>query len=70
MTTNSQLLTTKPKTKPKTKTKKEEQEIRNFLEKIMKENLPIAVKGNRLPGSLESPKEVGPKEAHPKAHHN
>ena len=25
MTTNSQLLTTKPKTKPKTKTKKEEQ---------------------------------------------
>ena len=30
-------------------------------------------KGNRLPGSLgspESPKEVGPKEAHTKAHHH
>ena len=35
--------------------------------------LPQSVKGNTLPGSPgspESPKEVGPKEAHIKAHHN
>ena len=35
--------------------------------------IPQSVKGNRLtgsPGSLESPKEVGPKDAHTKAHHN
>ena len=35
--------------------------------------LPHSGKGNRLPGSpgsSESTKEVGPKEAHTKAHHN
>ena len=35
--------------------------------------LPQSGKGNRLPGgpgSSESPKEVGPKEEHTKAHHN
>ena len=51
----------------------EEQEIENFFEKIMKENLPSLVKEIRLlgnPGSSESPKEIGPKEAHTKAHHN
>ena len=37
----------------------------------MKEKLPNLVKKIRhaSPGSLESPKEVGPKEAHTKAHH-
>ena len=51
----------------------EEQEIENLFEKIMKENFPNLEKGNRLPGSpgsSESPKESGPKEAHAKAHHN
>ena len=50
----------------------EEQEIENLFEKNNGE-LPQAGKGNRLPGSprnSESPKEVGPKEAHTKAHHN
>ena len=50
----------------------EEQEIENWLEKIMKEKFPQSGEGNRLPGSLgspESPKEVGPKEAHTKAHY-
>ena len=49
----------------------EEQKIENLFEQIMKENFPG--KGNRLPrspGSSESPKEAGPKEAHTKAHHN
>ena len=35
--------------------------------------LPQSGKGNRLPGSpgsSESPKEVGPKEAHTQAHHH
>ena len=48
----------------------EEQEIENLFEKLMKENFPNG-KGNRLPGSpgnSESPKEVGPKEVHKKAH--
>ena len=47
----------------------EEQEI----EHIMKENFPNLAKEVRLPGSPgspESPKRVGPKEAHTKAHHN
>ena len=53
----------------------EEQEIENLFENIMKENgeLPQSGEGNRLPGSpgsSESPKEAGPKEAHTKAHHN
>ena len=50
----------------------EEQEIENLFEKIMKENFPNLA-NERLPGSpgsSESPKEVGPKEAHTKAHHN
>ena len=50
----------------------EEQEVENLLEQIMKE-LPQSGKGNRLPGSPgspESPREVEPKEAHTKAHHN
>ena len=51
----------------------EDQEIENLLENIMKENFPnlakeIVQKGS--PGSSESPKEVGPKEAHTKVHHN
>ena len=52
----------------------EEQEIENIFEKTMKENFPnLAKEINKLlgsPGSSESPKEVGPKEAHAKAHHN
>ena len=50
-----------------------EQEIKNLFEKIMKENFPNLVKEIRLsgsPGSSESPKEIGPKEAHTKVHHN
>ena len=49
----------------------EEQKIENLFEQIMKENFPNLA--NRLPGSpgsSESPKEVGPKEEHTKAHHN
>ena len=45
----------------------EEQETENLFEKIMKENFPNLAKEIRLPespGSSESPKEVGPKEAH------
>ena len=51
----------------------EDQEIEILFEKIMKENVPPPGKGNRLagsPGSSASPKEVGPKEEHTKAHHN
>ena len=51
----------------------EEQEMENLIEQIMKENFPQSGKWNRLPaspGSSENPKEVGPKEAHTKAHHN
>ena len=51
----------------------EEQEIENLFEKNNERQLPQSGKGNRLPGSpgsSESPKEVGPKEAHTKAHHN
>ena len=53
--------------------KEEEQEIENLFEKNNEGELPQSDEGNRLPGSLgssESPKEVGPKEAHTKAHHN
>ena len=52
---------------------KQEQEIENLFEKINEGELPHSGKGNRLPGSpgsSESLKEVGPKEAHTKAHHN
>ena len=51
----------------------EEQKIESLFEKIMMQELPQSGKGNRLPGSpgsSESPKEVGLKEAHIKAHHN
>ena len=50
----------------------QEQDIENLFENIMKVFLQSG-KGNRLPGipgSSESPKEVGPKEARTKAHHN
>ena len=53
----------------------EEQQIENLFEQIMKENFPNLAKeidqeAQRSPGSSESPKEVGPKEAYTKAHHN
>ena len=50
----------------------EEQEIKNLFEKIMKENVPNLAKEIDFQGVQEaqSPKEVGPKEAHTKAHHN
>ena len=50
----------------------EEQEIKNLFENNEGE-LPQSGTGNTLPGSpgsSESPKEAGPKEAHTKAHHN
>ena len=50
----------------------EEQEIKNLFEQIMK-NFPNLAKEIRLqgsPGSSESPKEMGPKQEHTKAHHN
>ena len=50
-----------------------EKEIENLFEKHNEGELPQSDKGNRLPGSpgsSESPKEVGPKEAQAKAHHN
>ena len=57
-----------------TEGEEEHQEIENLFEKIMKKGeLPQFGKENTLsgsPGSLESPKEVGPKEEHTKAHHN
>ena len=51
---------------------KQEQEIENLFEKINEGELPHSGKGNRHAslGSSESPKEVGPKKAHIKAHHN
>ena len=51
----------------------EEREMENLFENIMKENFPNLVKEIDFPGSPgspESPKEVGPKEEHTKAHHN
>ena len=50
----------------------QQQEIENLFEQV-EGKLPQSGKGNRLPGSpgsSESPKEVGPKEEHSKAHHN
>ena len=46
----------------------EEQEMEDLFEQIMKENFLNLAKES--PGSSENPKEVGPKEAHTKAHHN
>ena len=52
----------------------EEQEIENLFEKIMKENFPNLAKKkkktSRKSRNSESLKEVGPKEAHTKAHHH
>ena len=50
----------------------EEQEIENLFEQIMKENVPNLVKERDFQEVQEaqSPKEVGPREAHTKAHHN
>ena len=50
---------------------KEEQEIENLFEKIMKENFPNLMKEIDIsPGSTESSNQVGPKEDHIKAHYN
>ena len=50
----------------------EEQEIENLFEKIMKENFPNLAKkiDFQQVQETQSPKEVGPKEAHTKAHNN
>ena len=51
----------------------EEQEIENLLENIMKENFPHREKEidfQKVQETQKSPTEVGPKEAHTKAHHN
>ena len=50
----------------------EDQEIANLFENIMKENFPNLAKEIDFQKIQEaqSPKEVGPKEAHTKAHHN
>ena len=50
----------------------EEQEIENLFEKIMKENFPNLAKERDFQEvqEAESPKEVAPKGAHTKAHHN
>ena len=52
--------------------KEDEQEIENLFEQIMKENFPSLAKEIDFQEFQEaqSPKEVGPKEAHTKAHHN
>ena len=50
----------------------EEQEMENLSENIMKENFPNLAKETDFQEVQEaqSPKEVGPKEEHTKAHHN
>ena len=50
----------------------EDQEIENSFENIMKENFPNLAKEIDFQEvqEVQSPKEVGPKEAHTKAHHN
>ena len=50
----------------------EGEEEEQVIENIMKENFPNLAKeiGFQEVQSSESPKEVGPKEAHSKAHHN
>ena len=50
----------------------EEQEIENLFENIMKENFPNLAKEIDFQEVQEaqSPKEIGPKEEHTKAHHN
>ena len=50
----------------------EEQEIEHLFENIMKENFPNLAKeiGFQVVQKAQSPKEVEPKEAHTKGHHN
>ena len=50
----------------------QEQEIENLFEQIMKENFPNLAKEVDFQEVQEaqSPKEVGPKEEHTKAHHH
>ena len=50
----------------------EDQEIDNLFEQIMKENFPNLAKEIDLQKvqDTQTPKEVGPMEAHTKAHHN
>ena len=50
----------------------EEQEMENLFENMMKENFPNLAKEIDFQEVQEdqSPKEVGPEEAHTKAHHN
>ena len=50
----------------------EEQEMENLFENIMKENFPSLAKeiGFQEVQEAQSPKEVGPKEAHTKQFHN
>ena len=50
----------------------EDQEIENLFEQIMKENFPNLAKeiDFQKVQEAQSPKEVGPKEEHTKAHHN
>ena len=54
------------------KGEQEEQEIENLFEQIIKENFPNLAKEIDFQEVQEaqSPKEVGSKEAHTKAHHN
>ena len=47
----------------------QEQEIENLFKQIMKENLPSLAKEIDFQ-EAQSPKEIGPKEKHTKAHHN
>ena len=47
----------------------QEQEIENLFEQIMKENFPNLLKEIDAQ-EAQSPKEVGPKEEHTKAHHH
>ena len=50
----------------------QQQETENLFENIMKENFPNLAKGTDFQEVQESqsPKEIGVKEAHTKAHHN
>ena len=50
----------------------QQQEMENLFEQIMKENFPNLAKEidfQEVP-EAQSPKEIGPKEEHTKAHHN
>ena len=51
----------------------QQQEIENLFEQIMKENFPNLAKEidfQEIQEAQRVPEEVGPKEAHSKAHHN